>query len=411
MKIKLILLFNFFIRPLVYFTPVPNIISLMLIPYLTFRGIIISNKNLYLGIFLYLFLILNLFSCFINNVSILNGLINYMIVCFPFFLKIIIDENNFNFNYYRETENLLIILLLINNTVSIFQFLLLNNQDKVQGLFIGQGMGHHINGALNFFFAIYIISKLNKKFKKTNLFLVLYSFLITFMSDTKSIIFAFLCSIFVYLFLKLILAIIDKNKKIHFQNILTTIFYLIGSIVFTYIFLKFFVNLRHINLDYFLYGFSHKYSLYSQIFPNFFDLLFGYGPGMTTSKLAFMANFFERYDFLENFYYTFSNLSQYIFFDYQYQNYLTNPTTGSSLFQVNFTFGGILGDLGLIGIFLYLILFFMLFKIRLNNFLETIFIIQILFLGLYFTWLEEVFFMVPLIIIFKLLQISLLEEK
>ena len=215
-----------------------------------------------------------------------------------------------------------------------------------------------------------------------------------------------LCSLFFLVIKGLLKVIFGIRKSEHFKNFFLILIISIFCITLSYLVFTFIINLSHLNLEYFKTGFMNKYSLYIILSDDLLHFLIGHGPGMTTSKLSFMANFFERYSFLENFYYDFSKLADYIFFNYQYSNYLTNPTTGSSLFQVNFTFGGVFGDLGVFGFLIYLALFHNTFKSN-NNFIADIFYIQFFLLGFFFTWLEEIFFTVPIIFIYLLVTQNL----
>ena len=75
-------------------------------------------------------------------------------------------------------------------------------------------------------------------------------------------------------------------------------------------------------------------------------------------------------------------------------HYLSNTATGSSLFALDFTFAGVWGDYGLLGLLLYVTMLILIWKIYCKDLKAGKYLIITIFIyGIVFTWAEEPPFM------------------
>lgn len=386
--------FAFLSRLITYFTPIPNILNLIIYPLVFFVFIFfklnnrIENNNISILLFFFIVLLSSIF----NHISLTNFFLFLIIVLFPIF--IIKINKNLDFEQNHNLLRVLNLLFWFNFAVSLYQYLILGYQDDdIKGVFLGQGLGHHINGALAYYYMIFYI--FNKKLKigfKTLLVSSLCLFL-GIITDTKSMILVLLISLFISYFVMILKYSLIPNLKIIYFIAITIISLFFISFLLQFGFEKF-EQLSHISYDYLYEGFEAKFSYFAIInFENFKNILFGLGPGMTFSKLASIANTDPRYfSLLSSIKYEMSKMSVLIDY-YMNKNFYTNPTTGSSLFQFNTTFFGIIGDIGLIGYIIYSLMISKTILTISNNFYTIYILVSLHISGWVFSWLEESIFM------------------
>lgn len=395
-----ILIYSFSSRIIIFYLQIPNILNLSLFPLIVtlyfFKPM--NGQNTYQqknNLFLYIFFFICSISNLINDISFSNLFLFLIVFCFPFFLlryQIQIDKNKF---YINKINSLLFTLMILNNITSLIQYFIFGYRvDDIKGIFIEQGLGHHINGAINFFYSIYHYGLYRDNLKIKNILIILICLFITFISDTKTIIFATLVCIMiipVLILLSRIFITAAERKNI----LLPSIFYLILMLVLAIFILKFvqITVIGHVNYDYLKDGFTVKYNFFKLIDnSSLIDFLFGKGAAMVTSKLAIMSNLSNRYDyFLDFLNFTKSDLTYYIN-KIEVNNFYSNPSTGSSLFQLTFSHGSIFAEVGLVGLLVYTLLIYNLFKFNYLDYFSIVLSSSIYLLGFVFTWLEESIF-------------------
>jgi len=401
--ISVAIFFSFFSRIITFFFPLPNFINLLIFPiiFILFFFIPSIKENNYITknfILLVIFFIISLISCIINDISLTNFALFLIIVSFPFCLfKFIIhmDQNKF---YVKKIHQMLFYFLLINNLISLFQYFILGYRvDDIKGLFLEQGLGHHINGAINFFYSIYYYSLNRNELSLKKIFFIIFCLFINFISDTKSII---LVIIFCGILLPILIGIdilfnpLGRKKiKIFLQSMLFSLL-LITLIKFVNSFISI-PSISHVNYEYLRWGFLSKYNFFNLIeFYSISDYLFGHGPAMVTSKVAYMANTLDRYvNLLNTLNFNYSDLT-YLIRKIELNNFITNPTTGSSLFQLTFTNGAVLAEVGIIGFIIYFFLIINMFLYFTDDYFSLLICITVFSMSFIFTWFEESIFIV-----------------
>lgn len=370
---------------------------LLIIFFLSFQIEIFKNRKENLILVLFFFLIL--FSSFINSVSILNYIVYNLIIFEPFVYFIVLTNLLNDDKNYKIFEKLIFLIFIIHISLAYIQYILFGlRNDFVQGLFIGLGNGSHAAGSVALIFAIYIYLK-NKNISIFKFFLILILFSVNYISDAKQVIFAFITTIIIFLFSNFVIQkkIQIKLKYLFFLTLLITLF--------QYLYNSFFLSeiISNRNLDDFLISFSIKNKVIEIINSSnsLINFLFGNGVGHSSSRLSFMIPYYENVLPLSKL-----DLTEKIWF-FQQSNYVTNTTTGSSMFSLFFFWGGLYGDLGLLGIIIYLGIWLKIIRNSFNKNLTFFFVTYIFVMGYLYNWIEEPVFIISVISIICLLNKNL----
>lgn len=387
MKVSYLLFSYFFI---LYFSRLlvtvgfPTIFNLL---HFVFIGIIFTlvlfhfrkSYDKRLKILILIFLMINLFSSFLNTTSILASLISFIILMEPYMLLYILFYTK---KYYNKFYNLFIVIFMLNILFVLIQNKIFHNHDYIQGIFINMGNGAHVLGGISMVTVILYFIKSKSVYIK--ILISILAFYITLAADAKQVVAVFFIAT---------LGLIFINTKI------TT------KIKVLVILLGFLLMLDNIKLllpnygvwieqGYFIIidGFTLKYHIFIELYNrgDLLNMFLGFGPGQTVSRLAMMTPdyaFFSQLGMADNgLYNDIWNLQQ--------SNYLTNTRTGSSMFTLMFSWAGLYGDLGLIGLLNYLgILVHIYYKYTPTIISKYILIVLFLF-GSISLWFGESTFMV-----------------
>lgn len=372
-----------------------NLLNLFLVPII----FIFIKKSEGKGIF-YLFIFLILTSTIVNKISYSNVIIYICIVLYPLFIHEILGCIIVNRKIVNSFDRLLFLGFSLNIIMSYLQFFTYGIGDEVKGVFLNMGAGHHINGAISL---IYSLSLFIKDYSKNKIMIFLTS-IIVILSDSKQVVLAIIVGLILHSSMSLIKFLISPNKIQHFKVFIYGVFsisllYIFFLIIFNYNFIYF--NISIINPEYLFGGIVKKFQFLNYLnLSNIINLLFGNGPGMTVSKLAYMANYENKYwQILNLINYQYSELALTIR-DLQFSDWQTDfRSTGSSLFQMTFSIGGIFGDTGLLSTIIYIVLLRKIFIYDKKSFLNAVVFYTILALGLIFSWLEEPNFILIVILI------------
>jgi hypothetical protein len=114
--------------------------------------------------------------------------------------------------------------------------------------------------------------------------------------------------------------------------------------------------------------------------------LLGLGPGHTIGRLGWLIPDYIKY--LQPLGVTSTPITEAVFLENN-TNPLSNEFTGSSMFSLTFSWAGIWGDLGFLGLGAYLYIWFLVWhQLCLDN-LSKFLLITVLVFGGVFSWLEE----------------------
>lgn len=336
---------------------------------------------------LYALLLIICTSAFWNNAGIINIVLDFLLLSEPFILLLAIVGLRMNHSSLQRFHWVLIISGIINVLFAYVQYFVLKlhivgGPDAIKGVFLNQGAGHHVGGAIALTSALYIFNQPVIRSLGLKIFLAIAFIPQTFpLSDSKQVIVVFLGS--------MILLTLTKFKKIFeiFKYVVLTL----GAIALVYwIILKLFPSLGYwLNITLLIDSFAAKFSVFHIINSSFvspINWLIGLGPGHTIGRLGWLIPDYEK--ILSPLGVTSSTVTAAIFAEND-TNSLTNAVTGSSMFSLTFSWAGIWGDLGLLGISAYLYLWFITWqKICVDHFSKFLVFNMLIFGGI-FSWLEE----------------------
>lgn len=336
---------------------------------------------------LLLIFILNLFlSGIFNSSSISNSLIYLFITLEPFLIYLIFCNSNFNSTEIKYIKKIIYLIGFLNLFFCYYQYLFIGlKHDSLKGIFLNLGAGHHITGFVSTLIALMIYYNPITKIKIINYLIILLLLSINIIADAKQIFLTFGLAILIF---NLFLILNEKKILLFFKILLSSLFFLL-CIYVMYQYTSFLdPYLRTRTPSEFINGFFTKFAVIEIInsyFSSIIDFFIGLGPGNTTSRLARMIPFYEHYSILNL---SSSNITNEVFY-VQQSNPITNTTTGSSLFNLFFFWGGLYGDTGIIGIVIYVLLWLKIFKEAKFDSISIILIILVFVKGFAFDWPEE----------------------
>lgn len=352
------------------------------------------NLILYFLSGLYLLLTSILVSAFFNEAGLINASISFMMIGEPIMLLVAITHIPMSFQSFSKIKKFWMGSVLINFLLAAVQKPLIdagklyaegfNGTDGCGGVFFVSGAGNYVSASVSIAFAIHFLN--NEK--NIPLWIRITVFLAAFwqilFSDSKQIILAY--------FIAWLLLIFLDSKDVE-----KTFGLLIGLIVVSLVFFWCVQNLETFKAYtswarpelYQADGeawYAKFYSIRDIIsdFKSPLNWLFGLGPGHTVSRLG--AWFLQDYkSILAPLGSTTTNIGP------ESMAFIKSfwLTSGSSLFSPVFSWAGIWGDLGFIGLGTYLFLAYLIWQnYAFNNSLK-IALLCIFVLGFIFTQIEE----------------------
>lgn len=300
-------------------------------------------------------------SAFYNQAGFINALLSYMLLAEPFILLIALVSLPLSPDAFKRCRNWLVscfgfhlLLVYIQKyllRVDTWGGIKLSPPDRIQGVFFLSGAGHVVGGSVSLTFAVYCL--LVAKFMPLWLRIViaLAGFWNILLADAKQVLLVFMVAGIILFLLKL-------------KDIVLLIKYLTGGITFGYVFLWCVNNVpafKSYNTwsDPELYGPNGQATLAKttafRVIPLHYESplnwLLGLGPGHTVGRLGgWMVHSYR--DLLEPIGLTIHQAS----YDVWGEASSFYIVSRSSLFSPLFGWAGIWGDLGLLGLVVYLYL-------------------------------------------------------
>lgn len=342
------------------------------------------SKTLLYGLILLLWAIA--VSALINSAGLINVILDYLILSEPFILLILVINPRMSQQSVKRWRLCLVALVLVHSAMAYYQFVTVGfvNPDFVKGLFLEQGAGHHVAGAIALTAAIYLWARLEAPIP-IRLMICLLLTGVVIISDSKQVVAVFLLSLCANL-----LAAQRSLKVIVRYSVLGL---LAMGVFFIAAYTIFPALLLGTQLDRISDGLAIKASIVPLIISNYtspLNWVFGLGPGHTVGRLAeLLPDYFRE---LERFGATISPTTQSAVY-LRESNYLSQMTAGakagSSLWSPFFSWAGNWGDLGILGVGIYLSLWIFVYRTFCIDDVSRFFLFNVLIFGLVFGWIEE----------------------
>jgi len=318
-------------------------------------------------------------SGLINFTGIINIILQILLYVsfFLFFIVLVATEwSEENINFFKKG---LATIFIINILFSYFQIFIIGfRHDDVHGIALNLGTAAHLNGSICLISFLFFVFYFNPKNKILSYSLALINLPIIFFSDAKQI---FVVVAFAWI------TIIIINIKFN-KGFLKDLFWFLLGIIISYYIITSLIPMR--SYENLIVGFEHKFSVLGMIFEKntLVQFFLGIGPGQTISRLA--TESYLYYDALRNLGFVHSDFTR-MLVTTDYFNY---AISGSSFFSMKFSFAGILGDLGILGLITYILILVRInYKYSLSK-IQSFVMVSFFYYGLTFTWLEEPIFMI-----------------
>ncbi len=337
---------------------------------------------------------LTLTSALINNAGVINVILDFLLLAEPFLLLVAIVGPRISQTSIKQFRLWLMLFSFVHLILIYYQFFVIRsyNPDDVKGVFLEQGAGHHVGGAVALATAIYFFMTYKSLSIWIRAFVAMAFMADIVFSDSKQVLVAFLFS----------LAVLLTTKFTSFRKTLLYFVLTIITVGFVYLAAHTFFpsSLRFWGTSgKFINGLEVKFSVFPIIISYYsspLNWLFGLGPGHTIGRLGWLIP--DYIEYLQPLGVTSFPATQAILY-INSTNPLTNTLTGSSMFALSFSWAGVWGDLGLLGLGAYLYLWYFVWHLCSDD-LSKFFLITILVKGGIFSWMEEpgyVLFMISLI--------------
>ncbi|MDT3778142.1 hypothetical protein PJI16_11300 [Nitrospira sp. MA-1] len=320
-------------------------------------------------------------SAVINGAGLLNILLDFLILSEPFLLLVLMINRPMSKSQIQTFRWLLVVFICIHVGLSFAQALAGGGTDDVKGVFLEQGAGHHVAGAVALTAAVYFFTALENFSLPVRAIISLIIASVVILSDSKQVIAVFLLGLGCLLCTKL-----GDIRKFFIYVLL---FMTSGAVLLFSAFTIFPALTTWADLNLILKGLTVKFGILPLLFSHYDSVLnwiFGLGPGHTVGKLAFMLPQYEEQ--LRSLSVSFSSVTQHAW-NYQQGNYLSHSVTGSSMWSPFFFWAGLWGDLGILGVVSYGLLWVIVILRICTNDLARFLAFTVLIFGIVFSWLEE----------------------
>lgn len=329
------------------------------------------------------FLLVLVLSVVVNWVKPVNGILDFLLILQPIILyDLLINADDST----KDTLKKVVLFFVWGNLFAcIFESVVLGwFSDSCVGLLLGLGAGSHVSGAIGVVAFFYGVT--NPDFSRKKKLIYCLHIVVPFLTDNKQsiaiLVVAFACVIFLNL---------KHPRKLLYYMVCGVVIGVIG-----YFFIMIYMPALFMNLSNASLGVAAKLSIIPKMRSlssnNLLFYLFGLGPGCSVSRLSQML---PQYPFLNQLCTISENYD--ILFTYNQSNYLTNSVTGSSAWMMLFSWAGILGDLGTVGVLVIVAAYRKIYKMSGTSFYGKLMIVLFVLHGCIFQWMDEPVFATVLI--------------
>jgi hypothetical protein len=341
--------------------------------------------KLLVGLMIFLGIIIS--SAMFNKAGVINVILSFLMLAEPFLMLIAIVSTKLPQSSIKKFQFWIFSFVYIHLAFVYFQKVIINpdSPDDIKGIFLKMGAGHHVGGDVALTFGIYFLLASGVRSLWLRIFVFILCLGNILYADVKQVVIAFLVSWFILILTQL-------------KEIVKAIMYLVIAIPITIGVLKIintlYSGIRYISdMEVVTEAFQYKLSVFSIItsfYKSDINWLFGLGPGHTISRLGWLMK--DYIQILQPLGITGTSIFETVF-KAQESYYWSNSVTGSSMYSLLFSWAGIWGDLGFLGLGVYLYLWFLVWKYICLDKVSKFFLITVFVAGLIFSWMEEPAFM------------------
>lgn len=321
-------------------------------------------------------------SALLNGAGLLNVGLSFLLLAEPFLLLLLLADESMS-NAERITlERWILGFVALHVALALGQYVALGEfSDDVKGVFLEQGAGHHVAGAVALLGAVCLLVRVETVPRVLRVIAaVLFAFVVV-ISDSKQVLAAFILSLWALALTKLR----DAGRGVIYLVFgVGVVAGLAWAAVSVWPALAVWADATRIET-----GLGQKLSIFPLLESNYrsgANWVLGLGPGHTVGRLGHMLPAY--FDVLEPLGATISPVTEQALIANE-SHWVSHPVTGSSVWALTFFWAGLWGDLGILGVAAYLLLWAMVWRRFARDDLSRFIILNVLVLGAVFAWPEE----------------------
>lgn len=300
-------------------------------------------------------LVIAVLSAIANGAGVAAATLVWLVFAEPFLLIYAIVRDPPVGGDLTRTGRLLIAFAVLQVPFAVWQAATLGRGDVVQGTFVAQGAGAHVMGAASVVAAVFVASTSVVRPPRLRTIVTVLLLLLPVLADAKQVL---------TLFIVAFAMVSAMRSPKYWRASLVGGVALAGMLALVVKYVPGWQLLTNTRL--FVDGLAHKVGIFALIhsyFDSWSDWLLGIGPGNTVSRISLMAlsDYGGRSSLLPRLGVDASPIATRLF-AMDVESYLARSGTGSSAWSFVFSWAGLFGDLGLLGVASYLWLGFVVWR-------------------------------------------------
>lgn len=321
-------------------------------------------------------------SALLNGAGLINVILDFLLLSEPFLLLLLLIHEPMLPRQLERFRSWVLGFALVHVAFAYYQVAVMGFRgDAVKGVFIAQGAGHHVGGAVALTAAVYFFATSRIRSLFVRVCIGVLGVGVTWLSGSKQVVLVFLVSLLALSLLRL-------------GNVKKAVRYVVMSVAAGVVLLwaagTVWPGLKsHANLERVQWGLQQKFSgfpVMASYHRGPLHWIVGLGPGHTVGRLAkILPDYYER---LEPIGATVSPVTREVRTSPE-GYWMLGAGIESSLWQPFFSWAGIWGDLGLLGLCVFVSLWFVVWRRLCRDDLARFLMLNILAFGAVFGWLEE----------------------
>lgn len=321
-------------------------------------------------------------SALLNGAGVANAGLGFLLLTEPFLLLLLLLDTSLEPRDLRILRVGVSAMAVVHIGLALSQYAMLGEfSDDVKGVFLDQGAGHHVGGAVALMFGIYALATPSLGPRILRLLWALAGMAVVVVSDSKQVLAVFLASVWILAIARLR----DPGRGVlYVLGGAAAVGVLVWAAAGIWPALGVWADATRIET-----GMTQKLSVFPLMESSYrssANWALGLGPGHTVGRLGHMLPAYL--DVLEPLGATVSPVTEQALIQNE-AHWVSHPVTGSSLWALTFFWAGLWGDLGAAGVLAYGLLWAIVWRELAPDDLSRFLVLNILVFGAVFAWPEE----------------------
>ena len=322
-------------------------------------------------------------SALLNQAGATNAALDFLLLSEPFLFLLLLVSEPMSTRQFTRFRTATLLFATIHVLLGLYQGLSGRTNDDVKGVFIGQGAGHHVGGAVALATAAYLLLGHGRAGRLLlRLGMALGCWMVVVFSDSKQVVAAFVAA------LVGVLAVRTRD----FRSLALSLALGGAALAIAWPLRSEFQVTSMLTEEWRMRGGIEQKASIAPLLASHCDSpanwLLGLGPGHTVGRLG--SSLLEYRPLLEPLGATLSPITREAIRLRESSEFSsTHSHTGSSVWSPLFFWAGLIGDLGLLGWAVYLALWTIVWRSICRTALSQLLVLSMFVLGIIFAWLEE----------------------